>query len=100
MRPQGGAVPIIPINSGEGVSTMSIALSIPPGVLLLNPVLLTHRVVMDIQAPPETTSANIYFVPGVRSVSGVNIIYAIPRFVGGGKKDMVRKLNNFCSKIP
>ena len=99
LRPQGGAVPIIPIRSWEDVSTMPIELSMPPGVILLIPVLLTCRGVLDIHAPPEIVSAKVLFITGVRSANGVNLITKIPGFVGGENTGMVRQLNNFRSGI-
>ena len=99
LRPKGGALPIIPIRAGEDVSTIPIELSIPPGVLPLTPLLLTCRGVLDLHAPPDTACTNISFVTSVRSVGGVNLITAIPGFVGGGETGMVRQLNNFCSKF-
>ena len=78
---------------------VSISLPMSPGVLPLTPVLLTHRGVLDVHAPPNASSAKISLVTGVRSIGGVNLTTAIPGFVGGFKTGMVRKLNNFCSKI-
>ena len=99
LRPQGEAVPIITIRAGEDISTMPIELPVLLGVIPPILVLLTCRRVLDIHAPPDAASVNISFVEGVRSVGGDNLITAIPGFVSGGNIGMVRKINNFCSKI-
>ena len=99
LRPQVGEVPIIPIRYEEDVSTMPIALSMLPGVLLSTPVLLTFCGVLNVHAPPDAVSTNISFVTGVRSIYGVNLIAEFPWFVGRGKAGMVQKLNNLCSRI-
>ena len=96
--PQVEAVPIIPIRSGEDVSTIPMTLPLSPVVLLSTPFLLTHHRFMDIHVMTNAVSAMISFVAGVRSVYVVNVIVAIPGFVGIVKTGMVRKLNNFCSK--
>ena len=59
-------------------------------------VLITCRGVLDVHMPPDTVYAEISSITGVRSVSRVNLIATIPKFVGGGKTVMVRQLNNFC----
>ena len=46
LRPQGGAVPIITVRTGEVGSMMPIALLISPDVLPLTPVLLNCRGVL------------------------------------------------------
>ena len=99
-RPQVGAVPIIPIISGEDISAVIIELSMPPGVLPPTLVLLTCQGFMDVHTLSNAASAMIYFVAGVKSVCGVNLISAIPGFFDGGKTGMVRELNNFCSRFP
>ena len=94
LRPKGGLVPTIKIRSGEYFSTMSIALPMFPGVLPSTPVPLTCHGVLDVHASPKAVSATIYFITGIRSIYGVNIIattlWLIPRFVGGVKTGMVR----------
>ena len=94
LRPQGGSVPIIPIRTGEEISTMPMELPILPGVLPLTPVILTCRGFLDVHAPLNVASAKISFVSSVRSVYGINLIAAIywsvPGFVGGGNTGMVR----------
>ena len=90
LRPQGGAVTIIPIRYGEDFKKMLITLSMPPGVLPSTPLLLTCRGVLDIHVPPDTASATLYFISGIRSVCGINLIAAIPGFVGRGKTGMDR----------
>ena len=99
LRPQGGAVPIIPIRSGEELSTMTTILSMPHGVLPLTPVLLTCHGVLDVHAPPYAASANISSLAGVRSVGGVNLIVPIPGFVYESKTGTIQQLNHFCSQI-
>ena len=91
--PQGGTVPIIIIRTGKYVSTILISLPISPGVLQSAPVVLTWQGVLDVHTPPDTASATISFVVGVRSICGANLIAAIPwsilSFVGGSKTEMV-----------
>ena len=99
LRPHGGAVPMIPIRAGEDVSTIPMVLLILHGVLPLTHVLLTCRRVMWIHAPPDVASATTYFVKGIRSVCGVNLIAAIPGFICRVKTGMVWQLNNSCSQI-
>ena len=81
LRPQGGKVTIIIIRSGKDISIMLIELSILPGVLPLTPVLITCHILLGFHVLPTA----IYFVTGVRSICGVNLISSIPRFVGGGQ---------------
>ena len=99
LKPQGGAVPIIPIRSRQEFSTMPIELPMLPGVLPLTPVLLTLCGVLDVHASPGAVSVEIYFVTGIGSVGEINLITAIPGLVGRGKTGMVLQLNNSCSKF-
>ena len=59
LRPQGEAVPTIPIRAGEYVSTMTIALSMPSWVLPLIPVLLICHIFLDVHTPTDAASAKI-----------------------------------------
>ena len=99
MSPQGGAVPIIPIRDGSEVSAMPKKLSMPPGVLPSTPVLITYHVFLVVNKPPVAASTKISFFKGIRSVSVVNIIAAIPGVVGWVNIGMAWKLNIVCSKI-
>ena len=90
MRPQGGVVPIIPIRSGEDISTMPIEFLFLPGVLPYTPVILPRRRALDAHTPLNAAFAMIFFVTGVRNVYGINLIAAIPWFVGRGKTGMVQ----------
>ena len=93
MRTQGGSVPIISIITKEEVSMMPIALPIFPGVLLMTPVLLTHQKILDVYILPNAVYAINYFVLGIRSNRGINLItatpWSIPGFVNRGKTGMV-----------
>ena len=94
LSPQDGAVPIITIRSGEDVSKMTIALPMSPEVLPSMAVLLTYQGVLDTHTPPNTASAMISFVTGIRIMGGVNLISTIPwstsGLIGGDKTGMVR----------
>ena len=68
---------------------MLTELSIPPGVLPLMPVLITLHRVLDVHTPLDAASTTIFFISGIRSVFGVNLITAIPWFIDGGKAGMV-----------
>ena len=94
MRSQGDEVQIITIKNGADGSTIPISLGMLPGVLPLKPTLLARRGVLDVHVLPDAVSAIIYFVTGIRSICGVNLIsanpWSIPELVGGVKKGMVR----------
>ena len=70
-----------------------------PGVLPSTPDVLTWLGVLNIHAPTDAASTKINSVTGVMGVGGVYIISSIPGFIVGGKIGMIRKLNNFGSKI-
>ena len=103
LRPKGEEVPTIPIRTGEGCSMTLKSLQMTPGVLPLTPVLLTCRGLLFIHTPPDVVSMTNYFLAGINSVYGANIIsaihWSIPMFIPGGKRGMVRLLNNFFSKF-
>ena len=72
-----------------GMDPSTTALLIFWGVLFFHPL-------------PDVASENIFCTAGVSSVCGIIPIAAIFGFFGGGKTEtymMVRKLDNFCSKI-
>ena len=99
LRPQGGAVvPMIPIISGEEVSLIPQACPMFPEVVPLTPVLLICRGVLLVYTLLDVVSAKIFFTVGVIRVCGASTIGFTGR-VWTGTSPMVRKLNNFPSKI-
>ena len=94
LRSQGGVVTTIKIRTGEEGSTMKIASPMLPGVLPLTPILLTRHGVLGVHAPPNSASATIYFITGVKSVFDVNLIgtihWPIHGFVRVSKTGMAR----------
>ena len=103
LRKQGGEVATIPINTGEGVSTILTALQMSPGVLMSTSILITCRGVLLIHAPPDATSATTYFVTGIKSfcdTKNISLIpWSIPGFIARCKTWMVRLLNNFVQNF-
>ena len=102
LRPQGGLVPIIPIRTGEDVSTIPIALPMLHGLLMLMPGLLTCCGVLWIHTLPDAVSTKIPLVAGVKCFCGVNLIviilWSIPGFVSGGH-DRNGPVNQSINKI-
>ena len=95
LRTQVRLVPIISFISGEEVSTMLIALSMPHGVLPSMLVLLHWCRFMDVHLLLNAVSTKISYIIGIISVGCVNLIAAIPGFFFRDKTGMVWQSNNF-----
>ena len=90
---------VLSLESGVEDLLIPLLIGVGIGIDLSTPVLLIRRGVLLVNTFPNIASANVSFNAGVISVCGFSLVV---EFIGGGKIEtspMVRKLNNFWSKI-